>query len=596
MAKMPLVSIVVPVYNGETLLPIALDSIVNQTYKNIEVIAVNNSSTDRTLEILEEYARSYPQIKIYTIPPEQHKKVPGGSKRYGYGMAKGEYIACCDADDRMHFRAIEWLVETALEDDYDLVVAPCYEITGGEIKLINQVQSTSKEDLILNSNVAFWTKLIKRDFYLNHDPICDEYPFDDFIYHVSVLPSAQKIGYCPNPVYYYYRLGQDRTDDAFIEKMYFIFDSCSYILANKLYHDYQASFFLTIKWLVGSINARWLTADRAIEEIKKYWPQIQDAEEYFKTKSTRIYQLAKLYAQLPDEPMPRTVYINGFGVKKETLEERITQLRKQALYGGCQVLVLDEVSCDLSENELVHRAYKAENWDFIGGYFALKKIYENGGVYLHRRIKLEAPLNYVRYFRSFFCRLSENSYSDSIFGGMAGNEIFKSILDTYTETFYPDPFWPLAERINNILISKYRVPMKNDTAIFKYATVVLAPSVTMFPSDKGVGFRKPLHLCYHDFLDQAGGPGYCTLPIPLLQANTSVSACNQPELRRKAGIHDRYDRHFKELKKWQRGVVLYFMDRGIFKEKAKKNLAAYPLIYRIARAAYRLIHKGESKQ
>lgn len=589
MDKQPLVSIVLPVYNGEQLLSTALDSIVNQTYSNIEVVAVNNSSTDRTLEILEQYAKEYPQIKVYTIPFEDY---PGGTKRYGYSVAQGDYIACCDADDRMHYRAIEWFVEVAQKDNYDIVVGPVYEIGNGEQQLINKLNCGSVEDTILSSNFGFWAKLIKRKFYIRHEPINGNFPLDDFIYHCTVLPYA-KIGHCQHPVYYYYRWDRSEVSLDYVNKMIIIFSSCMYALEHlpSIYQD--AAFFTIMRWAVNNIRSRWVLADKAIELIKQYWPQIEENSEYFLSKEPHIYRLAMQYAGLPDTPMPNVIYINGFGIGKvdSSTQERIHLLEETAFYDGCRVIILNESTCDYSDNELVSRAFQEGNWEFVGAYCALRKIYENGGIYLHSRIRLEAPLNYVRYFPSFFARTSEKTYSDSIFGGMAGNHVIKSILDTYTTGFYPDPFYPLADRIKNILVSKYHVPMEMDTGIFKYATVVFAPSVTLYPNNSGFGFRSPLHFCYHDFSDQAICTDYYTLPVSLFQANLARPANNLPALRKKADSFSRYDAHFKRLKKWQRFIVLYFMDRNLCKEKAKKNFASHPFIYKAARAIYRFLNK-----
>lgn len=589
MDKQPLVSIVLPVYNGEEMLPTALDSIVNQSYPNIEVVAVNNSSTDRTLEILEEYAREYPQIKIYTIPFEPYSS---GTKRYGYSVAQGEYIGCCDADDRMHYRAVEWLVEVAQEDDYDIIVAPVFEIFNGKIQLINKIKNTSLENVILSSNVAFWAKIIRKSFYLAHEPLNRDFLLEDSIYHFTVVPYA-KVGSCNKPVYYYYRWDNVKKSAYPIEKMLGFFDSYLYVLEHLPDVYTTTAFYAAIRWTVRGITYRWVHADRAIKAIKQYWPQIEENSEYFLSKDPSIYDLAMQYAGLPDMPIPNAIYINGFGIGQadSSMQERIHSIEEAAFYDGCQVIILNENTCDFSDNELVSRAFQEENWEFVGAYCALQKIYENGGIYLHQRIRLEAPLNYVRYFPSFFARTSEKTYSDSIFGGMAGNHVLKSILDTYVTGFYPDPFYPLADRIENILVSKYHVPMVMDTGIFKYATVVFAPSVTLYPLNSGFSLQSPLHFCYHDFSEQAANQDYYTMPVSLFQANLARPANNLPALRKKADSFSRYDAHFKNLKKWQRFIILYFMDRNLCKEKAKRNFASHPFIYKVARAIYRFLNR-----
>lgn len=92
----PLVSIVIATYNGEKYLNAQLESLVNQTYENCEIIAVDDCSTDNTLKILQEYAAKYPNFSVIC-----NEKNLGYVKNFekGFSLANGEYIAPCDQDD-----------------------------------------------------------------------------------------------------------------------------------------------------------------------------------------------------------------------------------------------------------------------------------------------------------------------------------------------------------------------------------------------------------------------------------------------------------------------------------------------------------------
>src|SRR5579875_1624244 len=92
----PLVSVVLTTYNGETYLREQLDSILAQTYPNIEVVAVDDRSTDGTANILHEYAAQYPNIKVFV-----NEVNLGFIKNFEKGcrLSTGEYIALCDQDD-----------------------------------------------------------------------------------------------------------------------------------------------------------------------------------------------------------------------------------------------------------------------------------------------------------------------------------------------------------------------------------------------------------------------------------------------------------------------------------------------------------------
>ena len=104
----PLVSIVLGTYNGATFLKEQLESLVNQTYSSIEIIAVDDGSTDDTVSILKEYSVSYKNIKVFV-----NENNLGFIKNFekGCSLASGEYIAFCDQDDCWHPEKIEKMVQ-----------------------------------------------------------------------------------------------------------------------------------------------------------------------------------------------------------------------------------------------------------------------------------------------------------------------------------------------------------------------------------------------------------------------------------------------------------------------------------------------------
>ena len=102
----PKVSVVIPVYNVEKYIRQTLDSVVNQTFKEIEIIIVDNKSTDKTLEIINEYAKNDSRFTIY----KNSKNLKQGlARNFGVQMARGQYIFFIDGDDYMELNAIEKL-------------------------------------------------------------------------------------------------------------------------------------------------------------------------------------------------------------------------------------------------------------------------------------------------------------------------------------------------------------------------------------------------------------------------------------------------------------------------------------------------------
>jgi glycosyltransferase involved in cell wall biosynthesis len=114
----PLVSILIPVYNGEKYLEECLDSIVHQTVQNWECIIVNDGSTDTSLSIIEKYANQDPRFSFVTIPNSGSAKIP---KDTAVTLAKSDWIIIVDADDYIDFDTIEKLLVRANETNADIV-------------------------------------------------------------------------------------------------------------------------------------------------------------------------------------------------------------------------------------------------------------------------------------------------------------------------------------------------------------------------------------------------------------------------------------------------------------------------------------------
>ena len=176
MMKDSLVSVIVPVYNVEQYLEECLESLLNQTLDNIELIFVEDCSTDKSLDVLENYIRAH-QVDGKTIKIIKHKENKGVSftREEGVKEAQGEWIIHCDADDIPDRNMYEKLYMKALESGSDIVVCS-YRQFGEGMHDINRYQGEgrieSKEMLgrIAGAELpplhgALWNKLIKKDLW-----------------------------------------------------------------------------------------------------------------------------------------------------------------------------------------------------------------------------------------------------------------------------------------------------------------------------------------------------------------------------------------------------------------------------------------------
>ena len=112
----PKVSVIIPVYNVEEYLRECLDSVVNQTLKEIEIICVDDGSTDNSLEILKEYAKKDSRITVIT----QQNLHAGVARNAGLAVARGEYLSFLDSDDFFELNMLEETYEVAKTENSDL--------------------------------------------------------------------------------------------------------------------------------------------------------------------------------------------------------------------------------------------------------------------------------------------------------------------------------------------------------------------------------------------------------------------------------------------------------------------------------------------
>ena len=117
--EQPKVSVIIPVYNSEKYIARCLDSVIEQTYKNIEIIIINDGSKDKSKEILDEYEKKYPNIIRHI---EQENKGVAKTRNYGIKIANGNYITFIDNDDYIDKDYIETFVNVLKENEYDIVM------------------------------------------------------------------------------------------------------------------------------------------------------------------------------------------------------------------------------------------------------------------------------------------------------------------------------------------------------------------------------------------------------------------------------------------------------------------------------------------
>lgn len=207
------VSVVIPVYNIEKYLAKCLDSILNQTLKEIEIICVNDGSTDHSLQILKGYEQKYSSIIVI----DKKNEGPGAARNAGIKLAKGEYIGFVDGDDFIDKRMYEALYAKAVQYEADVAVTNSYlyypssnsSIIFRDTMLFDRFAAagcfTAEENPEILMIVGMWDRIFKRAFVERigfHNPEGRFYEDHLPSFVSSVLADGIVV---VNKAYYYYR-------------------------------------------------------------------------------------------------------------------------------------------------------------------------------------------------------------------------------------------------------------------------------------------------------------------------------------------------------------------------------------------------------
>lgn len=208
MPERDLISIIVPVYNVERYLERCLDSIINQTYKNIEIILVDDGSTDTSGEICDRYADADGRVCVY------HTENSGVSKARNLGLKKfkGEYCTFVDADDLVLPEYIEKLYNTIIENNVRMSLCRAYDCIEMDVKTVWQTNMGLTRIIPVDENYDFtnvythwvvWGTLYHKSLLKGLKFDADLYVGEDTLFLARVLDRCDKYAYIPEELYCY---------------------------------------------------------------------------------------------------------------------------------------------------------------------------------------------------------------------------------------------------------------------------------------------------------------------------------------------------------------------------------------------------------
>ena len=337
------VSVIVPIFNVDIYLRKCLDSLAAQTLEGLEIILVNDGSTDYSADIAQEYVRHYPERFHYY---EEQNSGLSAARNYGFSLSHGEYVAFVDSDDFVAPDIYRLMYEAARRDDadmvccgYDRVTSPMYD--PDNISTVKSYRFHAMEhsghaadeypDLLHESACYAWNKLYRR-YLPERFPFPVGQKYEDSAVTYSMLQTANRISLV-NTVGYYYRVrraGAITADPSGITDIFLSMDSMlahfSRVGKQELYHDELA--YLCFRHLLFARVTQLKTAPtafnrkylrRAFAYLNKHFPDWRDNPFIMREKSLVT----------PKYEQQRLIYASSFTFLADTvLSKGEAKLRK----------------------------------------------------------------------------------------------------------------------------------------------------------------------------------------------------------------------------------------------------------------------------
>ena len=265
---MPAITVIIPMYNAEKYIGECLDSILNQTFQDFEVIVIDDCSTDNSRAVVEDYAEKFGErLKL-----ERTLKNSGSGafpRDKGVKLSRGEYLLIVDNDDAITPTALEELYSVAKNLDADVVSCTAYYVVPDEFwhdaefrcrlkpysyccgnfmeeptLLTNEISARlqllkhGKEKFLWNT----WTKLIRRDLIFEHEFNFSETIIDDIVFTICLLCTAERFLLVPNIVNYY-RVREDSISSIKLPQ-------------EKFFRKYVKAFAAAFRYFDKFLNSR----------------------------------------------------------------------------------------------------------------------------------------------------------------------------------------------------------------------------------------------------------------------------------------------------------------------------------------------------
>lgn len=252
------ISVILPVYNSEKYLKECLDSLLNQTFDDIEVLCVNDGSSDNSLNILKEYEKTDNRIRVI----DQENIGVAKTRNEALSMVSGNYVYFMDADDELDKNAFKKLHNNLVSNGSDFCIMKTIFVNGEEeykfpsFDLDKEFSNVNFDKFtftykdvksrVLNDLFAPWLKMYKRGFLIDGGfTFPDIKSYSDAPFHVMTMLEAEKISFIPEYLYYY-----RENDDSLVHSSsntinFFTLSDIieDYLVENNYFDEFREEFY-----------------------------------------------------------------------------------------------------------------------------------------------------------------------------------------------------------------------------------------------------------------------------------------------------------------------------------------------------------------
>ena len=482
------VSVIVPVYNVEKYLSRCIDSILNQTLKNIEIILIDDGSIDESLSICREYEQHNDNIMVF------HQENMGltAVRRKGLSLAKGEYTIFVDSDDYILENTCEEMYTYCKENNLKLLIADYFLIKDNACKIIkgflgNEFSIKNFYESISPGYV--WNKMYHNSLFERMKVNINVNQAEDICMMLPLLSTLKdnEVGYVSKPFYFYSVRDDSNSNSKLFAQNGSIEEylhAISYILKN---HNIQYRNYI-VYYCVQCMY--WgITNPDKIEFKADYIDFLQKELSSYIIGNPLLIKFSKLGNDLVESIIPANIYfVNYSDDINTTLDEKFINKFK-----NYRIQIININNNVINEYPAcVKKAIKNGNINFVKDFLAVKEIYLNGGIFVSSNMKVIKSFGDVRVNRAFVGYRNDDEIGMDIWGSIKNDTFITKLYDSYFEdSIFNEKEINLTIRSNIILQKYFKLILKGKECF------LMTNQIKIYASDKLYIRRNSKYVSYY---------------------------------------------------------------------------------------------------